>query len=92
MTVYQWLTFLLYRKFIFALATFPKPLICGLQGEVCGIGVMILPLFDLVLAREDAKLSAPYGLIGHFPEGLSVLRLLNKIKTRTVSLFNFFLL
>uniref|UniRef100_A0A336M702 CSON010408 protein n=3 Tax=Culicoides sonorensis TaxID=179676 RepID=A0A336M702_CULSO len=74
------------RKFIFALATFPKPLICGLQsGEVSGIGVTILPLFDLVLARDDVKLSAPYGLMGYFPEGLSILRLLNKIKTRTVS-------
>ncbi|XP_063700902.1 uncharacterized protein LOC134831170 [Culicoides brevitarsis] len=74
------------RKFIFALATFPKPLICSLQsGEACGIGVTILPLFDIVLARDDVKLSAPYGLMGYFPEGLSVLRLLNKIKNRTVS-------
>lgn len=74
------------RKFMFALATFPKPLICGLQsGEACGIGLTILPLFDIVLARDDVKLSASYGLMGYFPEGLSVLRLLNKIKTRTVS-------
>lgn len=70
---------------MFTLATYTKPLLCGLQGEVCGIGVTILPYFDVVLACSDVKLSAPYGLIGHFPEGLSVLRLLGKIRQRTVS-------
>lgn len=70
---------------MYTLATYTKPLLCGLRGEVCGIGVTILPYFDVVLACDDVKLSAPYGQIGHFPEGLSVLRLLGKIRQRTVS-------
>ena len=58
-----------------ALATFPKPLIAGVHGPAMGLGVTILPLFDMVFASDKATFYTPYARLGQAPEGGAVLTL-----------------
>lgn len=61
------------RKFLGTLARCQKLLMCGLHGDVAGLGVTMLPLFDVVVASDSATFSAPYAQLGCVPEGVSLL-------------------
>lgn len=68
-----------------AMAAFPKLLICGVDGACSGLGVTMLPLFDLVFASESATFSIPHVKSGQFPEGLSFLKSSGKVHVNAVS-------
>ncbi|XP_067646967.1 uncharacterized protein HIPP1 [Eurosta solidaginis] len=57
------------KKYLKALATFPKPLIAGVNGSCAGLGVMQLPLFDIVIGSDKGSYETPYIKIGQVPEG-----------------------
>lgn len=71
--------------FIQTISEFKKPLFTAVTGRVIGIGVSILPLFDVVYAREDASFEILSSIIGQIPEGISVLSTTNKLSTNIVS-------
>lgn len=58
-----------------------------------GLGVTILPLFDVVFASENATFEVPSTAIGQVPEGVSVFSSTSKLSHNIVSirndLFNF---
>ncbi|OXU18538.1 hypothetical protein TSAR_008165 [Trichomalopsis sarcophagae] len=63
------------KNFIKELAAFNKPIVAGVQGAAIGLGVTMLPLFDLVIASDKATFSTPYGKLGQIAEGAAVLTL-----------------
>lgn len=67
------------------MATFKKTLIAGVSGRIVGIGVIILPLFDIVFASDEATFETPYGRIGQVPEACTVFSLSNKVNQALVS-------
>ncbi|CAD1475904.1 unnamed protein product, partial [Heterotrigona itama] len=63
------------KDFIKNLASFNKPIVAGVQGAAVGLGVTMLPLFDLVIASDKATFSTPYGKLGQIAEGAAVFTL-----------------
>ncbi|XP_050475727.1 interaptin isoform X1 [Bombus huntii] len=63
------------KEFIKSLASFNKPIVAGVQGAAVGLGVTMLPLFDLVIASDKATFSTPYGKLGQIAEGAAVFTL-----------------
>ena len=53
-----------FPAFIEALASFPKPLVAAVNGIGVGIGMTMLPHFDLVLMAAAARLRAPFVRLG----------------------------
>lgn len=60
-----------FRGFIKALKTFPKPLICAVNGLGVGIGATILGFADLAFMSTDARLKCPFTSLGVAPEAAS---------------------
>lgn len=56
-----------------ALVKFPKPLIAAVQGNVSGLGVMLIPYFDITICSEKSIFETNYLKSGQFPEGYSFL-------------------
>lgn len=54
-----------------ALADFPKPLICAVNGLGLGIGATILGFADLAFMSTTAKLKCPFTSLGVAPEAAS---------------------
>lgn len=54
-----------------ALAGFPKPLICAVNGVGIGIGTTILGYADLVFMSSTARLKCPFTSLGVAPEAAS---------------------
>ena len=54
-----------------ALAAFPKPLICAINGLGLGIGTTIIGFADLVFMSTAAKLKCPFTSLGVAPEAAS---------------------
>jgi enoyl-CoA hydratase/carnithine racemase len=54
-----------------ALAAFPKPLICAVNGLGLGIGTTILGFADLAFMATTAKLKCPFTSLGVAPEAAS---------------------
>ncbi|KAL1516889.1 hypothetical protein ABEB36_000726 [Hypothenemus hampei] len=52
------------KAFIQCLMDFPKVLIAGIEGQCSGLAVTILPLFDIVIASDDACFSTAYSQLG----------------------------
>ena len=50
------------------LRLFPKPLIAAVHGQAVGMGVTLLPHFDMVYAAEDATFLIPFSRLGLTPE------------------------
>lgn len=48
---------------------FPKPIVAGVNGNAMGLGVTMLPLFDMVIANDKAEFYLPYAKLGQVPEG-----------------------
>lgn len=60
-----------FTSLIDALADFPKPLICAVNGLGVGIGTTILGYADLVFMSSDARLKCPFTSLGVAPEAAS---------------------
>lgn len=58
-------------RFIRLLATFPKPLLAGVQGNAVGIGTTLLLHCDYAVLSEDAQLTTPFVGLGLVPEAAS---------------------
>ncbi len=58
-----------------ALADFPKPLVCAVNGLGLGIGATILGFADLALMSSSARLKCPFTSLGVAPEAASSLLL-----------------
>jgi enoyl-CoA hydratase/carnithine racemase len=56
---------------ISALAEFPKPLICAVNGIGLGIGTTILGFADLAFMSTEARLKCPFTSLGVAPEAAS---------------------
>lgn len=54
-----------------ALSSFPKPLICAVNGVGVGIGTTILGYADLAFMSSTAKLKCPFTSLGVAPEAAS---------------------
>ncbi|XP_014215335.1 mucin-4 isoform X2 [Copidosoma floridanum] len=69
------------KEFLRCLASFNKPIVAGVQGAAIGLGVTMLPLFDLVIASDKATFSTPYGKLGQIAEGTAILALSRSLGT-----------
>lgn len=57
----------------------------GVQGAAIGLGVTMLPLFDLVIASDKATFCTPYGKLGQIAEGAAVFTLSHILGSAIVS-------
>ncbi|XP_053980332.1 uncharacterized protein LOC128877226 isoform X1 [Hylaeus volcanicus] len=73
------------KEFIKSLASFNKPIVAGVQGAAVGLGVTMLPLFDLVIASDKATFSTPYGKLGQIAEGAAIFTLSHILGTAITS-------
>lgn len=69
------------RRFLEALAKFPKAICAAVQGNVEGVGVTMLPLFDLVFAKYGAEFCCAKDPL----PGLSILMSSAKVDKNRVS-------
>jgi len=53
------------------LMSFPKPIVCAVNGLAVGIGATMLALSDLVFVSTDAKVRCPFTRLGVAPEAAS---------------------
>lgn len=63
---------------------FPKPLIAAVHGQAVGMGVTLLPHFDMVYAADDAAFSTPFvrlGLVLEFGSSFTLPRLIGRQRT-----------
>ncbi|XP_022229528.2 uncharacterized protein LOC111078901 [Drosophila obscura] len=60
------------KTYLRTLATFPKPLVAGIVGNLKNLGVMQLPLLDYVVAADDCCFETNYAKLGQLPEGYAV--------------------
>ena len=60
-----------FTTMIGALARFPKPLICAVNGVGVGIGTTILGYADLAFMSSTARLKCPFTSLGVAPEAAS---------------------
>uniref|UniRef100_A0A182WL41 Uncharacterized protein n=1 Tax=Anopheles minimus TaxID=112268 RepID=A0A182WL41_9DIPT len=72
-------------KFLRSIITFQKPIVAAVHGDVLGLGVTILPMFDLVVAQMGSSFTAPYGHFGYLPEGLGAFTGCRTLKAKTVT-------
>lgn len=56
--------FFSFREFLISLLNFPKVLVACIQGDCVGLGVTMLPLFDIVIASDSATFTTPYSTLG----------------------------
>ncbi|KAG8225530.1 hypothetical protein J437_LFUL006069, partial [Ladona fulva] len=63
------------KDFMKTLAMFNKPIVAGVHGSSVGLGVTMLPFFDVVYASDKATFHTPYARLGQVPEGAAVLTL-----------------
>lgn len=73
------------RDFLISLAQFPKLLVAGVNGNAMGLGVTMLPLFDMVFASDSAMFSTPYAALGCAAEGAALLTAPHSMHTALAS-------
>uniref|UniRef100_A0A182R341 Uncharacterized protein n=1 Tax=Anopheles funestus TaxID=62324 RepID=A0A182R341_ANOFN len=72
-------------KFLRSIITFSKPIVAAVHGDVLGMGVTVLPMFDLVVAQMGSSFTAPYGHFGYLPEGLGAFTSCRTLKGKTTT-------
>jgi len=63
------------------LRAFPKPLIAAVHGRAVGMGVTLLPHFDMVYAADDASFLTPFvhlGLVLEFGSSFTLSRMIGR--------------
>lgn len=75
------------RNYLKTLATYPKPLIGGVSGNLMNLGVVQLALFDVVIASDKTTFETPYAKMGQIPEGYCIWHNMNKIRGSFVSYY-----
>ncbi|XP_016955835.1 uncharacterized protein LOC108028482 isoform X2 [Drosophila biarmipes] len=60
------------KTYLRTLATFPKPLVAGIVGNLINLGVMQLPFVDYVVAADDCCFETNYAKLGQLPEGYAL--------------------
>ncbi|KAH8327645.1 hypothetical protein KR074_006413 [Drosophila pseudoananassae] len=60
------------KTYLRTLATFPKPVVAGIVGNLKNLGVMQLPLVDYVVAADDCCFETHYAKLGQLPEGYAL--------------------
>nr|CDS25995.1 enoyl coenzyme A hydratase [Hymenolepis microstoma] len=73
------------RKFLLTLASYPKILIAGVNGPAEGLGMTVLPLFDLVYASDISSFHAAYTTLGQVPEAGASYTLASKLSPPVVN-------
>nr|XP_018909034.1 PREDICTED: serine/arginine repetitive matrix protein 1 [Bemisia tabaci]XP_018909036.1 PREDICTED: serine/arginine repetitive matrix protein 1 [Bemisia tabaci] len=73
------------RDFIHGLGMFNKLLIAGVHGPAVGLGVMMLPYFDMVFASDKATFYTPYTKLGQIPEGAPALTMSHMLSNAATS-------
>ncbi|KNC26274.1 hypothetical protein FF38_01163 [Lucilia cuprina] len=68
------------KNYLKTLATYPKPLIAGVSGNLMNLGVIQLALFDVVIAADKTTFETPYAKMGQAPEGYCIWHNMNKIR------------
>ncbi|XP_065211848.1 uncharacterized protein HIPP1 [Planococcus citri] len=63
------------HNFVKCLSQFKKLLIAGVNGSTVGLGVTMLPFFDMVFASDKATFYTPYTKLGQAPEAAATLML-----------------
>jgi hypothetical protein len=81
------LSWIIFREFLKSLALFNKPLVAGVHGAAVGLGVTMLPFFDMVFASDKATFYTPYAKLGQVPEGAAILTLPHMLGNAVVSTF-----
>ncbi|XP_055843480.1 nucleolar protein dao-5 [Episyrphus balteatus] len=69
------------KNLLTTLAQFSKPLIAGVNGSNSGLGVTMLPLFDVVIGSDKGTYETPYAKIGQIPEGYYIFSETSKIRS-----------
>ena len=59
------------RKLVRCLTDYPKVLVAAVNGFAHGLGVALLPLFDLVFASDKATFSTSYVQLQQIPEAFA---------------------
>ena len=59
------------KKLVRQLLTSTKILVVAVNGKASGLGVSILPYFDIVYANDKAEFSMDYSRIGQIPDGFA---------------------
>ncbi len=59
------------KKLVTFLLSYPKILLAAVNGVARGVGVTLLPYFDVVFASDKATFSADYARLGQIPEGFA---------------------
>jgi len=57
------------ERLVLALTNFPKLLVAAVNGVATGLGVTMLPLFDIVYANDKATFNTFFSRLGQIPEG-----------------------
>lgn len=73
------------RNFLQTMATFNKPLVAAIHGDMVGLGVTMLPLFDVVIAQDSSTFQTPYGILGHLPEAMKIFTSTKNLKPRAIT-------
>jgi len=59
------------RRLVKVMMDYPKVLMAGVNGFANGLGVSILPLFDVVFASDKATFATDYAKLGQVPEAFA---------------------
>lgn len=73
------------RSFILALASFKKILVAGVKGSLTGLGITLLPLFDIVLSQNDATFGSNIAAAAERFEGSAIFSTTGKLSHNIVS-------
>lgn len=64
---------------------FNKPLVAAVHGDLLGMGVTILPLFDVVIAQDTTTFLTPYAVFGYLPEAMKLFSSAKNLKPKAVN-------